>query len=395
MAWRDDMQRASFRGVPFYVTQSDGEIGRRNVTHEYPQKDEAYVEDMGRKARSFTLICFVLGANYMAARDALEAAFEKAGPGELVHPWRGRMTVSVDSCRPYESIDQGGRQSWTVTFTQTGVNQQPSVRPDTQAIVDVAADNAIASIANDFAANFSVDGLPEFVSQDAYSQINTVLDNVLSIGRSMLPDMSVLPAFIGNSSTVLGKLTQIMRLPTNLAGEMQSQIGGLFGLANTPLSAFNALKSLFGFGAQSVNRTTPSRIQQDNNRQAIANLTRQTAVIEASRSSASVPFESQNQALAIRDTLIAAIDDEQLTASDEIYQTLADLRAAVVADINGRAADLAKLITYTPKATMPALALAYALYGDANQDAQIISRNNIAHPGFVGGGKPLEILTND
>jgi len=395
MAWRDNKQKGSFRGVPFLTTKSDGQIGRRNVVNEYPNKDEAYVEDMGLKARVFTLDIFVLGDNYMAERDALEAAFEKAGSGELVHPWRGRMTVSVTDCRPSESIDQGGRQSWSVTFTQSGKNELPSIRQDTAAIIDITADNAIAASENDFAETFSVDGLPEFVEQDGLTQINTMLDDTLALARGMLPDMSIVPAFISNAGGIAGKLSQLMRLPTNLASEITGQIAGVLGLGNSPLSSFNALKSLFGYNSKSINRTTPSRTQQDDNRKALADLTRRTAIIEASRSSASISYDNQTQALQVRDVLVDAIDVEQQTASDEVFNALADLRTAVVRDINTRATDLARLIPYTPKATLPAVVLAYSLYGDATRDADVISRNNIAHPGFVQGGKALEVLTND
>jgi prophage DNA circulation protein len=394
MAWFDDMQKASFRGVPFFVTKSDGQIGRRNVVHEYADRDEAYAQDLGLKARVFTLDCFVIGDDVAAQREAVEATFEKYGSGELIHPWRGRMTVSVTDCRPSEGIDQGGRQSWSVTFTQTGKNVQPSVRPDTVAIVDVAADNAIAAIENDFSETFTLDGMPEFVEQDAFSQINTVMDDLLSLGRGMLPDMTILPAFISNASGILGKASQLMRLPTNLASEMTSQIAGLLGLGNSPLAAFNALKGLFTRSSSSVPRTTPSRIQQDSNRIAVADLVRRTAIVEAAKSSATTAFESQNQAIEVRDQLVEAIDNEQLTAPDEVFNALRDLRAAVVNDIGARASDLAKIIPYTPKATMPAAVLAYAIYGDANKEADIVSRNNVAHPCFVRGGQTLEILTD-
>lgn len=393
MATRPDMYEASFRGVKFFVTQSEGQIGRRTVTNEYPNRDEAFVEDLGLKARVFTLTCFVLGANYVQQRKALEDAFEKAGPGELIHPWRGAMTVSVTDCRPSESIDQLGRQSWSVTFTQTGKSIYPSVRPDTVAIVDSAADKAIAASESEFAKVFNIDGMPEFVELDAIAQITTVLDETLAIARGMLPDMTILPAFISNASNLLGKLTQILSLPINLASEITSQVAGILGLGNSPLAAFNALKNLFGFNSSASNRTTPSRVQLAENRTAIAALTRRAAIIEAARSSSSIDFDSQNQALSTRDVLVTAIEAEQLIASDEVFNALAELRTAVVNDISTRAADLAKLITYSPKATLPAVVVAYALYADANRDADIIKRNAIAHPGYVAGGKPLEVLT--
>lgn len=397
MAWRDEMQRASFRGVQFYVQESTGSIGRRNVIHQYPNKETANGEDLGKKAREFTLTAFVLGDDYMTQRDAFEAAIEESGPGELVHPWRGRMIVSVTDCRPSESIDQGGKQSWSVTFTEVDKNLQPNIRPDTFAIVDTAADDAIVASEQDFADIFSVEGLPEFVELDAAARISGVLDEALSVAKGMLPDMSILPAFYRNAAGILGRVSQLLRLPTNLASEITGQISGILGLGSGPLSAFNALLRLFNYGGTQtpVRRTTPARISQENNRQAVNALVRRTAVIEAARSTASIEFESYQDAIKVRDTVIDALETESLTAPDPVFTALTELRTAVINDINTRGADLAKLVPYTPKATLPALVIAHRIYGDATRDLEIVSRNNIPHPGFVSGGRSLEVLAND
>jgi len=43
---------------------------------------------------------------------------------------------------------------------------------------------------------------------------------------------------------------------------------------------------------------------------------------------------------------------------------------------------------------MPAIVLAYRLYGDAERADEIVARNRVRHPGFVPGGQPLEVLSN-
>ena len=40
MAEEKPLYEASFRGVPFHVTKVDLKVGRRTVTHEYPQRDK-------------------------------------------------------------------------------------------------------------------------------------------------------------------------------------------------------------------------------------------------------------------------------------------------------------------------------------------------------------------
>lgn len=42
MTWKDRLQDASFRGVPFKVEEESAGTGRRVETHEYPNRDKPY-----------------------------------------------------------------------------------------------------------------------------------------------------------------------------------------------------------------------------------------------------------------------------------------------------------------------------------------------------------------
>ena len=81
------------------------------------------------------------------------------------------------------------------------------------------------------------------------------------------------------------------------------------------------------------------------------------------------------------------------TAGDELYPALVALRAALVADIAARGANLPGVVNFTPAAVLPAVVIAHRLYGDATQADSLIARNAIRHPGFVPAGEPLEVLT--
>ena len=48
MAWKDRLQEASFRGVPFKFEGEGSAVGRRVETHEYPNRDKPYTEDLGK-----------------------------------------------------------------------------------------------------------------------------------------------------------------------------------------------------------------------------------------------------------------------------------------------------------------------------------------------------------
>ena len=116
MSWRDNLRPASFRGVPFFVEGADQQGGRRQAVHEFPQRDDVFVEDLGLRPHEFRIDGYVLGADYMAARDALIQAANEAGPGTLVHPYRGSLTVSCLDWTMRESDREGGIAWVTLTF---------------------------------------------------------------------------------------------------------------------------------------------------------------------------------------------------------------------------------------------------------------------------------------
>ena len=53
--WQSQLRPCSFRGVPFAIISEEGSHGRRQAVHEYPYRDTAWIEDMGRGTRRLIL----------------------------------------------------------------------------------------------------------------------------------------------------------------------------------------------------------------------------------------------------------------------------------------------------------------------------------------------------
>jgi prophage DNA circulation protein len=79
---------------------------------------------------------------------------------------------------------------------------------------------------------------------------------------------------------------------------------------------------------------------------------------------------------------------------DDLYFSLYDLQTAVTRDLNERAAELPRLAELTLNNSLPALVVSHDLYGNISQEQDIVDRNNVAHPSFVPGGIPIEVLTD-
>lgn len=406
--WRKQLRRAKFRDAEFFVYTADTEEGRRGVLHEYPLRDEPFVEDMGRKAGEFSLEAIILGDDYFKARDALRAALKESGPGELVHPTLGRMQVALTApFRFVESlVDAGGMARFTLRFTETAANTQPAADTNTAAVVDAQADVAMGECTAEFAGDFGVEDMPEFVTADAMALLSDASAAIEAARAGVMPDLTVVGEFLGEVSRFSSSLSSLILAPRTLAEQVFGLASGLRNAVLRPINAFTSLAKFFGYESKHSRppATTPVRRVQVVNRTAIEALVRRAAVIEAARAIARIDFKAPvtpgaprityQHAVALREQLADALENEAATAEVEVFNALMDLRAAVVRDITARGAELPRLVTISMPATLPALVVAYRSFGDATREAEIVARNPIIvrHPGFVPGGVALEVL---
>lgn len=377
-----------FRNAEFLVPSDSLVLGRRNQVHEYPLRDDAYVEDLGLKVREYSFEAIVIGPGYEAARDKLIAALEEPGPGTLSHPDYGTLQVAITSARMRRNSRERGKVTFSISFVPSeGTPRYPSSTVDTAAAVETAADSASAAAVKDFTRVFSVEGQPAFfvtaIEEELYRVIAGVENTVGDISSSIAAEI---------------------RAPYNMATAIVGAIADIADIAGEPLRALQLYQGLFDTGQNSLSipLTTSNRRQQASNTAALHSIIQRGAIIEAARTASATSYDTRNDALSIRDTLTDAIDAQMeavdpvsgASIDDAIYQALYDLRTAIVNDLRTRGARLPELTIHTPGATLPALVIAYNLYGNADMDEEIITRNKIVHPGFVAGGEPLEVLAD-
>ncbi|RMG60288.1 MAG: hypothetical protein D6717_00360 [Gammaproteobacteria bacterium] len=395
MSWRDNMRRGSIRGVPFSVQTQELEGGRRVARHEYPGRDKPWAEDLGRRARTQTLEIFVLGPDYMAARDALLAALEQPGPADLVHPWLGAMTIQIESYRLRESTRDGGMASFTLIFTEAGARQYPAASRDTQSLVRSSADALDAANAADFTARWQTDGQPGFVVEDAAGLISRAADAVRALAGRWPGVPTALTSLYSRITDLQGAANELARSPADTANGIIDIVNGLAEIFDDPLPALELYGELHAFGddVPVVGGATPARMVQASNQQALTDLVRVSSVAAEARAATTVGFETSGQALAERDRIAERVAALAAGAADPVRDALLDLHVAARMDLAERAAALPRLATFTPAETMPSLVLAHEIYGDARREPELSARNRFRHPGFVPGGEPVEYLS--
>lgn len=398
MTWREQLRPASFRGVAFEVLTDSATFGRRTVLHEYPFRDKPFVEDLGRRARMLRVSAIIVGSDYMARRDALIDAVEAEGAGKLVHPQFGEMQVCVidEGITIQHSAAEGGCCRIDFGCVEAGEIRFPAASSATTTVVDTRAQSSQATLADGFVDSFSLAGLQSFGIQDAVGRAGDWLDTIqdqVSVASSVVIDpLSTLQSAITGARSTLNAL---LDSPADFAATTAALVSAIAD-AMDPRDAVALLAGLVGFGADDtvITTGTVTRKAMLANRGAFLELVRGAAATQAAVTLTEVEFSDYADAISLRDTVLTALDTvAESTLDDALYQSLSSLRAAVVSDVTARGADLARLVTLTPPMTLPALVLAYRIYGDASYDLDVVARNvaTIVRPGFVPGGLPLEV----
>jgi prophage DNA circulation protein len=118
-----------------------------------------------------------------------------------------------------------------------------------------------------------------------------------------------------------------------------------------------------------------------------ADLVRRAVVVAIARASASYQPSSYQDAVGVRNQVVALLDQEIETAGDAgedaSFNALRALRVAVITDLNARGVTLPQIQTFRFNANMPDLVLAYRLYGDVTRADGLVRQANPQHPSFM------------
>lgn len=416
MDWKSQLRDASFKGYPIKWLSQEGQVGRRLAEHEFPQRDRPWVEDMGRIVRPFGFTAVCSGVDWLQDLNKLLAVIESPGPGELVHPLFGRMTVSARPARWAMSFDAGGRVDVQLEFIEAGdllfpvpLKQTASkVRSGRAGLLNAAQSQLAQAMALVNAGKAKVSAVVGMVI-GPISEVAGVVDGVLSVFESvqkMVSDLLTLPV------TAVGKLLTVFEVA-------KLRLGGLADLTKWGLRQGQVIRqlraranALFGRKSQSASSRCAGLLLKSLAVAATVSVVDALADLPTQRaSSGEVPVGADIRE--VRGTMQAALWD---MASDEAgfcgTPAIGGLALASVSALQplSHAAgqlyiELARslsehlavvesislqLETITPTMVLPALVLAYKTHGNAGLSSEIVSRNAVRHPLFVPV-KPLQV----
>lgn len=433
-SWKDRLQNASFRGVPFKVEEENSVVGRRMETHEFPNRDKPYSEDLGKVTFRPTITAYVIGDDCFDQRDKLIEALNKPGPGALVHPTFGELQVCVDGDIRVSTTNNEGRMvRFDLRFVEAGEISYPTAGAATSQNLGAACSALDGCISDNFD-DFSIAGVADFIQNDVMgnatdmmgyvSDSMKVVDTYVSdAARLMQGDISVLLPPPSSGKTFVDQLQKMWRTGNRLFGNA-SDLGKMI----KSFSGISLGHDLAPRGVWKTDSVTTKTTKQQTN--LVASAIRTTAISEAANAVTQLPtpvkttttlqeqqsswpvithpalnntsetvttavvdIPTWDDLVDIRDTLNTAIDKEMArTTDDRLFLALRRVKADVNTDIQNRLLQTEKTIVRTPAEVVPAIVLAATWYDNAARETDITRRNTVSHPGFIPV-RPLRVPT--
>lgn len=443
--WKDNLQQASFQGIPFEIEGHSAEFGRRIVSHAFPFRDKPYNEDLGKKQRTFQITGFLVGDNYFAVRDKLIAAIEKGKQGELVHPYLGTMQVECATLSVSENFNKGRYCTLNFTFIESGNSNPLKMIENKAAKVQELVAAVHGAGVQSFAKNFtSLAGTSKYLQQ-VVQALNSVMQGFHKAERAV----TSIPILGADMAYVFAKIKKHMNGATMSGGDLGGVLWGCFAALKVAICgrassvdkqavaklmphyampgmfycvqqhsaataeeerfftaiqrAERAQKRILAFKIlfylrlsekrRSVWRTSEAR-RAERNILELETLLQIFIICAWCDFAMGATFLSVNEINKSRDDIAEALDAlmNRPLLNDNLYLTLYQLRSVVYENLNSVANELPVMKSIVVRYPQTLLHFCFEQFGNLSKESEILYLNNIKNPDFLYKGQLIKVI---
>jgi len=382
-----------FRDAGFFYQDSNGTGGRKTTTHEYPNKKERYVEDLGGLEKKFSLNVITDDNVSYADRDSLINALDESGIGTLIHPSMGDLQVVCVGYTFNESVKELGITKFSIEFEVASLNILPTATTGNKGFLanlkskilgknEAAFDAGFKSVKNSKA---KFDSAVKTLKQSA-NQINRVARQIQGAADSFSD-------FATSINQIVASANKLVQSPSILSANLRTTFNNLGVAYNSSQDLFNTTKGLFGFNERDQNTNGNSQLQQDikENQNQINNFINVAALATAYDAAANIDYanlDELNQVINQLESGFNSLPDIERT----LYDDLVLMKIEATNIFSQLAISLPNVAEYEILNPISLNVLTYKLYGSLDLKDTLKLLNSFRDTSQVQG--KIKILTN-
>lgn len=381
---------ASFRGVSFYVRDSSIESGRKTITHEFPNADRRYVEDLGRLQTTYRIKALVTGnsTTYISNRNSLIKALEQPGLGQLIHPFYGTINVTPKPFTLSESIRELNFANFDLVFEASQDNIYPNELINNLSRINVLSEESLSilqeNISNVF--NVNLNYLNNF--QDAQNVLNNLANSFLGNTNSFTRNLNGINDFSSFLSQYTNNINSNILNPSSLASNNIQLFEQTQSVIPTPKQQIETYQKFYDFNdnLQPVPQTTVPRVQRQVNRDIIKDSVQANALIKSYQAAPEIEYSNINE---LNETQKLLEDQYNKIQQSNVLDDNTKISISNIRNENRKFFDQEKLsinkIASINTKREPLSVLSYRYYGNTQRVDELRRLNNIKDPAFVEG----------
>lgn len=399
MSLVNDLLPASFKGVPFYLSDSNVSGGRKDIKHSFPNSNKQAIEDLGLAPKVYNLVALISGDNYISNRDNLIKVLESGTPGTLSHPFYGEISnVKARTYTIKESMVDVGLAELSILFEVTdttgivrSIVTTPSVVNDKHTKVKESVSD---SITNDWKVT------PEYNGNFAASvtKVNEYTDSVTSVSNTVVKGKENLDVFNDSLNNLTDNVYAHVLDSDELAKSIIDLSDNLDSVYESQNDKFKVFKSFFNFGEGDREYTTYTAgiLERESNNGIINNAVKVLSLSSAFNAAVNIDYLTVDELDAVTGILEAQYLEltnlpGYLYEKDNIKGLNTDVRDALdlmrqdanklLTDIRDNINSVVNVRTHT----LPARVIAYQYYGDSSNGEDIANINSVKDVSFMSG----------
>jgi prophage DNA circulation protein len=387
------LPQASWRGKRFYYIESTINGGRKTVTHEYPDTNVRYVEDLGKIEKTYNIEAVINSNVSFSVRDGFLKVLEEGGLGKLVHPAFGSKDVVLKSYSMIDSTSSLGIAKFSLVFEEASLNKFPKTTKGNKGFLANLKSKILGDAEGKFDAAWQSVKKAKEVFDSANASLSNFANELKRVASLVQGSLDTFSDFTTSINEIIDGTRSLIQTPSILASKIKSSFNNLSVAFNRSRDLFDVLTNFFGYDGsdQVANGNSANQKQIKSNQQQLAQIFQVSALSLAYDAAANIDYQTQDELLEVISKLEDGFNKLPANIDRELYRDLLQMRIEAQNVFNNLSISLPKISNFQTQKTSLNV-LVYSLYGDLSKKEQINNLNKFQDTSRIEGN--IKILSN-